>query len=556
MSQTASAPLPPFARRHIGPDEAEISRMLDLLGCGSLDALIDATMPESIRRRTPLDLPAPLDEHAALAEIRQLAEANEVRTCYLGMGYHNCHTPPVILRNILENPGWYTAYTPYQAELAQGRLEALLNFQTMVTDLTGMEISNASLLDESTAAAEAMAMAHGIKGSGDKFFVADNVHPQTIALLRTRAEPLGWEIVVGPWRDAVLDPSFFGALVQYPATDGVIDSYADFAPRVHAIGGAFVVAADLLALTMIKPPGEFGADIVVGSAQRFGVPLGYGGPHAAYLATSDEHKRRLPGRLIGVSKDAAGNRALRLSLQTREQHIRRDKATSNICTAQVLLAVMASMYAVYHGPEGLTDIARRTHDLAATLASALNAAGHKVHHDTFFDTIRVTPQGVTAAEVLAQAEASAIVLRDFGDGSLGIALDETVTLDRVNALLGLFGTGPTPAAAEAALPPAVARTSGFLTHPVFNSYRTETDMMRYLRRLEGRDLALNHSMIPLGSCTMKLNALSLSFWIAIGLPSLSSMKSISGSLTSVGTPPRSSNFCLPLLPMTCSGGMP
>jgi len=506
MSQTASAPLPPFARRHIGPDEAEISRMLDLLGCGSLDALIDATVPESIRRRTPLDLPAPLDEHAALAEIRQLAEANEVRTCYLGMGYHNCHTPPVILRNILENPGWYTAYTPYQAELAQGRLEALLNFQTMVADLTGMEISNASLLDESTAAAEAMAMAHGIKGSGDKFFVADNVHPQTIALLRTRAEPLGWEIVVGPWRDAVLDPSFFGALVQYPATDGVIDSYADFAPRVHAIGGAFVVAADLLALTMIKPPGEFGADIVVGSAQRFGVPLGYGGPHAAYLATSDEHKRRLPGRLIGVSKDAAGNRALRLSLQTREQHIRRDKATSNICTAQVLLAVMASMYAVYHGPEGLTDIARRTHDLAATLASALNAAGHKVHHDTFFDTIRVTPQGVTAAEVLAQAEASAIVLRDFGDGSLGIALDETVTLDRVNALLGLFGTGPTSATAEAALPPAVARTSGFLTHPVFNSYRTETDMMRYLRRLEGRDLALNHSMIPLGSCTMKLNA--------------------------------------------------
>jgi glycine dehydrogenase len=506
MSQTAAALLPPFSRRHIGPDEAEISRMLDLLGCGSLDALIDATVPESIRRRTPLDLPAPLDEHAALAEIRRLAEANEVRTCYLGMGYHNCHTPPVILRNVLENPGWYTAYTPYQAELAQGRLEALLNFQTMVTDLTGMEISNASLLDESTAAAEAMAMAHGIKGSGDKFFVADNVHPQTIALLRTRAEPLGWEVVTGPWLDAVLDPSFFGALVQYPATDGVIDSYADFAPRVHAIGGAFVVAADLLALTMIKPPGEFGADIVVGSAQRFGVPLGYGGPHAAYLATSDEHKRRLPGRLIGVSKDADGNRALRLSLQTREQHIRRDKATSNICTAQVLLAVMASMYAVYHGPEGLTDIARRTHDLAATLASALREAGHQVHHDNFFDTIRVTPQGVTAAEVLAQAEASAIVLRDFGDGSLGIALDETVTLDGVNRLLVLFGTGPASASSEAALPPAVARTSGFLTHPVFNSYRTETDMMRYLRRLEGRDLALNHSMIPLGSCTMKLNA--------------------------------------------------
>jgi glycine dehydrogenase len=506
MSQPAAAPLPPFARRHIGPDEAEIARMLDLLGCGSLDELIDATVPESIRRRTPLDLPAPLDEHAALAEIRQLAEANEVRTCYLGMGYHNCHTPPVILRNILENPGWYTAYTPYQAELAQGRLEALLNFQTMVTDLTGMEISNASLLDESTAAAEAMAMAHGIKGSGDKFFVADNVHPQTIALLRTRAEPLGWEIVTGPWRDAVLDPTFFGALVQYPATDGVIDNYADFAPRVHAIGGAFIVAADLLALTMLKPPGEFGTDIVIGSAQRFGVPLGYGGPHAAFLATSDEHKRRLPGRLIGVSKDAAGNRALRLSLQTREQHIRRDKATSNICTAQVLLAVMASMYAVYHGPEGLTAIARRTHGLAATLAAALRQAGHHVHHDSFFDTIRVTPAGLTATDVLARADAAAIVLRDFGDGSLGVALDETVSVDGVNRLLALFRVEPTTALAEAAIPPAVARTSRFLTHPVFNSYHTETAMMRYLRRLEGRDLALNHSMIPLGSCTMKLNA--------------------------------------------------
>jgi len=506
MSQSAAHSLPPFAHRHIGPDEAEISRMLSVLGCDSLDALIDATVPDSIRFRGPLDLPAPLDEHAALVEIRALAEANEVRTCHLGMGYHGCHTPPVILRNILENPGWYTAYTPYQAEVAQGRLEALLNFQTMVTDLTGMEISNASLLDESTAAAEAMAMSHGIKGSGDRFFVADNVHPQTISLLRTRAEPLGWNIVVGPWRDAVLDQSFFGALVQYPATDGRVENYIDFASRVHAVNGGFVVAADLLALTLFKPPGEFGADIVIGSAQRFGVPLGYGGPHAAYLATSDEQKRRLPGRLIGLSKDATGHPALRLSLQTREQHIRRDKATSNICTAQVLLAVMASMYAVYHGPKGLREIAQRTHDLAATLADALASAGHKVHHDKFFDTIRVSPQGSTAAGILARADAARMVLRDFGDGSLGLALDETVTMDGVNRLLALFGAGPATAAAEGSVPPALARTSAFLTHPVFNSYHTETGMMRYLRRLEGRDLALNHSMIPLGSCTMKLNA--------------------------------------------------
>ena len=489
-----------FVRRHVGPDDAEISRMLAAIGSPSLDALIDATIPETIRRREPLDLPSPLDEHGALAEIRSLASQNKIQPSYIGMGYSGCHTPPVILRNILENPGWYTAYTPYQAELAQGRLEALLNFQTMVADLTGMEISNASLLDESTAAAEAMAMAHGIKGKGDKFFVADNVHPQTISLLRTRAEPLGIEIVTGPWSDAALDQSCFGALVQYPATDGKIDDYGDFAARVHAVGGAFVVATDLLALTLIKPPGEFGADIVVGSAQRFGVPLGYGGPHAAFLATKDDHKRRLPGRLIGLSKDAAGNPALRLSLQTREQHIRRDKATSNICTAQVLLAVMASMYAVYHGPEGLKAIAQRVHDTVGTLADALRKAGHTVHHDTFFDTLRVTPKGPIAAEK------GGILFRQYSDGSVGIAIDETTDLAALNQILGVFGITPLAAISSYTYQPATARTSTFLTHPVFNSHQTETQMMRYLRQLEGRDLALNHSMIPLGSCTMKLNA--------------------------------------------------
>ncbi len=505
MDRSSVHKLPPFARRHIGPDADQIKRMLGRVGCKTLDELIEATVPAAILRTQPLSLPEPLDENDALVAIGELAAKNRPVPSYLGMGYHNCHTPPVILRNILENPGWYTAYTPYQAEIAQGRLEALLNFQTMVTDLTGMEIANASLLDESTAAAEAMAMAHGIKGTGTKFFVADNVHPQTISLLRTRAEPIGIEITSGPWRDAVIDETHFGALVQYPATDGLIEDFADFAARVHAVGSSFVVAADLLALTLIKPPGEFGADIVVGSAQRFGVPLGYGGPHAAYLATKDEHKRRLPGRLIGLSKDAAGNPALRLSLQTREQHIRRDKATSNICTAQVLLAVMASMYAVYHGPNGLRALAQRAHDAAGTLADLLQQAGHKVHHKTFFDTIRVTPKSAANA-VLSKAASQGIILRDFGDGSIGIALDETVSVENLNRLLDIFGAAKVQKLKSTPFSDALKRGSDFLDHPVFNSHHTETSMMRYLRRLEGRDLALNHSMIPLGSCTMKLNA--------------------------------------------------
>ncbi|MBJ7257938.1 MAG: aminomethyl-transferring glycine dehydrogenase [Chthoniobacterales bacterium] len=506
MSRAAATGLPPFSRRHIGADEAQIGRMLHALGCASLDELIDQTVPETIRLRRPLALPEPLDEPEALAEIRALADENVPRRSFIGMGYHNCHVPPVILRNVLENPGWYTAYTPYQAELAQGRLEALLNFQTMVSDLTGMEIANASLLDESTAAAEAMAMAHGIKGSGHQFFVADNVHPQTIALLHTRAEPLGIEIVTGAWREATIDDGCFGALVQYPTTDGAVEDYADFAGRVHRAGAVFVVAADLLALALFKPPGEFGADIVVGTSQRFGVPLGYGGPHAAFLATKDEHKRRLPGRLVGMSKDADGNPAMRLSLQTREQHIRRDKATSNICTAQVLLAVMASMYAVYHGPAGLRNLARKAHAAAETLAGHLSKAGHEVHHDVFFDTLRVTPHGAGSADVLQRARMAGFLLREFPDGSVGIALDDTVTREELNALAAVFGAGGIDAPEARDVTGPLARRSAFLAHPVFNTHQTETQMMRYLRSLEGRDLALNHSMIALGSCTMKLNA--------------------------------------------------
>ncbi|MFM8458274.1 MAG: glycine dehydrogenase, partial [Chthoniobacterales bacterium] len=406
-----------------------------------LEELIDQTVPEAIRFRRPLTLPEPLDEHAALAEIRSLADENMPRRSFIGMGYHNCHVPPVILRNVLENPGWYTAYTPYQAELAQGRLEALLNFQTMVSDLTGMEIANASLLDESTAAAEAMAMAHGIKGSGRKFFVADNVHPQTIALLRTRAEPLGIEIVTAPWREAAFDQEFFGALVQYPATDGAVEDYGDFAARVHAAGAVFIVAADLLALNLLKPPGEFGADIVVGSAQRFGVPLGYGGPHAAFLATKDEHKRRLPGRLVGVSKDADGNPAMRLSLQTREQHIRRDKATSNICTAQVLLAVMASMYAVYHGPKGLLQIARRTHGLAALLARAVQKCGYTLCPEPFFDTLCFDAGSELAAKRwVLEFLKHEINIRHEGS-NLILALDEASTPAEVAKLAAILSGG-------------------------------------------------------------------------------------------------------------------
>lgn len=493
----------PFSSRHIGPDQTEVATMLAAIGASSMEDFIDRTVPSSIRFNNLLNLPAARSEERALADLGLLAAKNQPLVSHIGMGYSGCYTPAVIRRNILENPGWYTAYTPYQAEIAQGRLEALLNFQTMVCDLTGMDISNASLLDEGTAAAEAMAMAQGIKG-GDAIFVADDCHPQTIAVLRTRAEPHGIKVIVGSLADFTTE-KIFAAFIQYPATDGIIPELGPVIERVHAAGAMAVVAADLLALVLIKPPGESGADIVIGSAQRFGVPMGFGGPHAAFLATRDEHKRRLPGRLIGVSKDAEGRRALRLTLQTREQHIRRDKATSNICTAQVLLAVMASMYAVYHGPEGLRTIASRIHGLSNQLAQSLREAGHDVHDGPFFDTLRVTVKG-TSDDVLARAVSHGINLRKLDDQTVGISLDETT--ESLTAILAVFGASLAGEESFPPLPETLRRTSDVLSHPVFRTHHTETELQRYIRRLESRDLSLTSSMIPLGSCTMKLNAAS------------------------------------------------
>ena len=495
-----------FASRHIGPSGAERESMLRVVGAASLDALIEETVPANIRLGRELTLPAARSEEQALADLRALMDRNVVAQSCIGAGYYGTNTPAVIRRNILENPGWYTAYTPYQAEIAQGRLEALLNFQTMVCDLTGMQISNASLLDESTAAAEAMTLCHEIKG-GDAFFVSDHCHPQTVALLRTRAEPLGIRILVGP-AESGPEEAVFGALFQYPATDGTIGDLGTFISRTHEAGALAVVAADLLALTIITPPGELGADIVVGSAQRFGVPPGFGGPHAAFLATRDEHKRRMPGRLVGVSKDAAGNPALRLTLQTREQHIRREKATSNICTAQVLLAVMASMYAVYHGPDGLRAIAERVHRLALRLAGSLAHLGYAVHPGPFFDTVRVWLGTRHADEVLVRAAARGINLRKLDEHAVAIALDETT--GDLRQLLEVFGGTPGDIFEELpeVIGPSLRRKTDFLTHPVFHSHHTETEMLRYIRRLEAKDLSLTTSMIPLGSCTMKLNATS------------------------------------------------
>ncbi len=497
-----------FARRHIGPQLDEIEQMLAAVSSQSLNELIGETVPEAIRLEGGLDLPAARTEEEALAALAETIEPNRVFQSCIGMGYADSHTPAVIRRNILENPGWYTAYTPYQAEIAQGRLEALLNFQTMVCDLTGMEISNASLLDESTAAAEAMAMCHASK-KGDVFYVAADCHPQTISLLRTRAEPMGIEIRVGEIED--FDPAaegVFAALVQYPATDGRIRELGPIIAKIHEADALAVVAADLLALTLLQSPGECGADAVVGSSQRFGVPLGYGGPHAAFLATKDAHKRRLPGRLVGVSRDSAGNPALRLTLQTREQHIRRDKATSNICTAQVLLAVIASMYAVYHGPSGLLAIARRVRRKAVALAEAIRGLGWTVAEEPFFDTIRVDLGDVQSVEILRLAESYGINLRALDGHTVTISLDETTT--ELGDFLRIFNHGNEPADAavetESELPEALRRSLPILTHPVFNRYHTETELMRYIKRLENRDLSLTTSMIPLGSCTMKLNA--------------------------------------------------
>ncbi|RUL66496.1 glycine dehydrogenase (aminomethyl-transferring) [Dyella dinghuensis] len=497
-----------FIERHIGPNDAEIAQMLHVIGHDSLEAMTDAIVPGQIKSKQPLALPESITEEEALAKIRTIARKNKVFKNYIGQGYYGTLTPNVILRNILENPAWYTAYTPYQAEISQGRMEALINFQTMVADLTGMDISNASLLDEATAAGEAMTLAkRSAKSKSNVFFVANDVHPQTLEVLHTRADGIGIELHVGDAADAIKVDSF-GVLLQYPNTFGQIHDYKAVADAVHARGGIVAVATDLLALTLIASPGSWGADIVIGNSQRFGVPFGFGGPHAAYLACRDAYKRSMPGRLIGVSVDAEGKPAYRLTLQTREQHIRREKATSNICTAQVLLAVMASMYAVYHGPEGLTRIARRTHRLAAILAAALRSAGMEVGHD-FFDTLHVT--NVDADAIHAKAEGLGINLRQIHGQSVGISLDETTTRADVLALANLFSADigdidELDAATPDALPTALLRKSTFLQHPVFNTHHSEHELLRYMRSLADKDLAMDRTMIPLGSCTMKLNA--------------------------------------------------
>ena len=496
-----------FVERHIGPNDAEITHMLDVIGVDSLDALTDAVVPESIRNND-LKLPAPMTEEDALARIRAVADRNKVYRSFIGQGYYGTHVPQVILRNILENPAWYTAYTPYQAEISQGRMEALINFQTMCADLTGMDIANASLLDEATAAAEAMTLAKRAgRSKSNVYYVSERVHPQTLEVLRTRAAGLDIELEVGPEEKAA-EVDCFAVLLQYPDTFGRINDYRELTKAVHARGALVTVSVDLLALTLIASPGDWDADIVVGNSQRLGVPFGFGGPHAAFLACRDAYKRNMPGRLIGVSLDVEGNPSYRLTLQTREQHIRREKATSNICTAQVLLAVMAGMYGVYHGPEGLKRIAGRTHRLTAILAGALRKAGVTVGDD-FFDTLHIT--GIEAAAIHAKARAAGINLREIDAGSIGLSLDETTTRAEVIELAGLFGAAiddidALDADTADALPAALARESEFMQHPVFNTHHSEHELLRYMRQLADKDLALDRTMIPLGSCTMKLNA--------------------------------------------------
>jgi glycine dehydrogenase len=510
-----------FQSRHIGPDDADAREMRAAIGAASMDALIDEAVPARIRLNKALNLPEGLPEQEFLRELRTIAARNELYRSYIGLGYYDCHTPSVILRNVLENPGWYTPYTPYQAEIAQGRLEALLNFQTMVMDLTGMEVATASLLDEATAAAEAMTMLHRVQGrkidsvvGAPRFFVADSCFPQTIDVLRARAEPLGIELVIGdPSRIGPTD-RIFGALVQTPDEAGLVHDLRDFIAGARREGIAVAVATDLLSLTLLTPPGELGADVVLGSSQRFGVPMGYGGPHAAFFATLERHVRQAPGRIIGVSVDAHGNRAYRMSLQTREQHIRREKATSNICTAQALLANIAGFYAVYHGPRGLTAIGRRVHGYARLLERELGKLGLRQRNAVFFDTLRI--DGADAARVRGAALAARINFRYRDDGGVNVAIDETTNLDDLDAIVKVFAKASgRPAAVDRSawrldidLPLGVARTSSFLTHPVFNTHHSETEMMRYLRGLERKDIGLDTSMIPLGSCTMKLNAAS------------------------------------------------
>lgn len=509
-----------FAKRHIGPKADDVQKMLNLLGLSTLDNLISKTVPPSIRFNQNLKLPAPQSEYAALAKLKQIAEKNQVYRSYIGMGYYDCITPGVIQRNILENPGWYTAYTPYQPEIAQGRLEALLNFQTMIIDLTGLEIANASLLDEGTAAAEAMSMSYGIcKNKSHNFFVSSGCHPQTIDVLQTRAKPLGINIIIGDHQTFDFSETIFGAILQYPATDGEIHDYRNFIQKSHAQGALVTIAADPLSLTLLTPPGELGADIAVGSTQRFGIPLGFGGPHAAYFATKEEYKRLVPGRIVGVSKDVHDKPAYRLALQTREQHIRRDKATSNICTAQVLLAVMASMYAVYHGPNGLRAIAQNIHQLTATLAAGLQKLGYKISNQYFFDTVKIELGNSKLDDILAAANVRNINLRVYDNSTVGISLDETTNTSDLIDLWQIFaGTDNLPFSeieltflTNYPLPITqypLFRESKYLTHPIFNRYHSETELLRYLHQLETKDLSLTTSMIPLGSCTMKLNATS------------------------------------------------
>ncbi|MBI5758489.1 MAG: aminomethyl-transferring glycine dehydrogenase [Planctomycetales bacterium] len=515
-----------FADRHLGPREADLAGMLSTLGAGSLDELMDQTVPDAIRMRKPLDLPSAMSEQEMLAELQTIAARNEVFRSYIGMGYADCFTPPVILRNIVQNPGWYTAYTPYQAEISQGRLEALLNYQTMLTDLTGLDVANASLLDEATAAAEAMTMLFGIadQDCSRPFFVSHTCHPQTIAVIRTRAEPLGIEVVAGDHLAFDWNRKPFGVIVQYPATDGAVHDWRSIVEQAHAAGALVVAAADLLSLTLLTPPGEWGADVVVGNSQRFGVPLGYGGPHAAFFVTRQEHIRRMPGRIIGVARDAQGKPALRMTLQTREQHIRRERATSNICTAQVLLAVVAGMYAVYHGPRGLRAIAERVHTLATHLAASLKRQGITIRHADLFDTVCVEGTAPQVAGWVEAARARRMNVRIIDAQALGISLDETTGTEDVEEILAVFEKGigsRFPVGSEslqlAAIPPAdrkttpdpvasLLRTSDYLQHPIFNRHHSETELLRYIKSLENRDFSLTHGMIPLGSCTMKLNA--------------------------------------------------
>ena len=505
-----------FAHRHIGSSESQIQEMLGALGLSSLDALMQATVPQDIRLSRSLDLPPAQSEEEVLDELRRLSTRNRVYRSFLGMGYYDCLTPPVIGRNILENPAWYTQYTPYQAEIAQGRLEALLNFQTMVADLTALPLANASLLDEATAAAEAMSMCRALSTlQGRTFFVAEDCHPQIIGVLQTRAKPLNISISIGnPDTCKFSNDETFGILLSYPSTDGTLRSYDVLVQKAHESGALVVVSTDLLALTLLVPPGEWGADIAVGSSQRFGVPLGYGGPHAAFLATKEAFKRHIPGRMVGVSKDAHGQTAYRLALQTREQHIRRDRATSNICTAQVLLANMAGMYAVYHGPEGLKNIATTVHRLTALTAEGLRRLGCQLDSNAFFDTLRVRCPHLSPAQILKKGQQNFINLRQFPDGSFGIALDEATTITDVSQLLTLFTDSPSlpfslndlAEQVGSSIPSTFQRHSPFLTHPVFHDYHSEHELLRYMYRLQSKDLSLVHSMIPLGSCTMKLNA--------------------------------------------------